>query len=170
MKGWSPTNSRQTSNIFDRTTYTCISRFWPPFWLHTDASGAGLGCGLFQIQDRSIRVTGCGIRTLTGSEEKHHSSKLQFLALKWAICDHFKDYLFYSPHFEVYTDFNPLTYMKTSSKVHTTGQSWVNQLANVNFYIHYKPGVQNHVADTLRRLPTHKKSCISEYSELSWVK
>ena len=75
-----------------------------PFILHTDASGAGLGCGLFQIQDGSIRVIGYGSRTLTGSEEKYHSSKLEFPALKWAICDHFKDYLFYSPHFEVYTD------------------------------------------------------------------
>ena len=80
-----------------------------PFILHTDASGPGLGCGLFQTQDGSIRVIGYGSRTLTGSEEKYHSSQLEFLALKWAICDHFKDYLFYSPHFEVYTDFNPLT-------------------------------------------------------------
>ena len=51
------------------------------FILHTDASGAGLGCGLFQIQDGSIRVIGYGSRTLTGSEEKYHSSKLEFLSL-----------------------------------------------------------------------------------------
>ena len=93
-----------------------------PFILHTDASSTGLGCGLFQIQHGSIRVIGYGSRTLTGSEEKYHSSKLEFLALKWAICDHFKDYLFYSPHFEVYTDFNPLTYIKTSCKLNATGQ------------------------------------------------
>ena len=80
-----------------------------PFILHKDASGTGLGCGLFQIQDGSIRVIGYGSRILTEFEEKYPSSKLEFLALKWAICDHFKDYLFYSPHFEVYTDFNPLT-------------------------------------------------------------
>ena len=80
-----------------------------PFILHTDASGAGLECGLNHIQDGSIRVVRYGSRTLTGSEEKYHSSKLEFLVLKWTICDQFKDYLFYSPHFEVYTDFNPLT-------------------------------------------------------------
>ena len=51
-----------------------------PFILHKDASGAGLGCGLFQIHDGSIRVIGYSSRTLTGSEEKYHSSKLEFLA------------------------------------------------------------------------------------------
>ena len=137
-----------------------------PFILHTDASGTGLGFGLFQIQDGSIRVTGYGSRTLTGSEEKYHNSKLEFLALKWDIFDHFKDYLFYSPHFEVYTYFNPLTYIKTSCKLNATGQRWVNELASYNFSIHYKPGAQNHVADTLSRFPIHKDSCVSEYGEL----
>ena len=85
-----------------------------PFIFHTDPSGAGLRCGLFQIQDGSIRVIGYSSRTLTGSEEKYHSSKLEFHALNWVICDHFKNYLFYSQHFEVYPDFNPLTYIKTS--------------------------------------------------------
>ena len=63
---------------------------------------------------------------LSGSKEKYDSSKLEFLALKWAKCDHFKDYLFYSPHFEVCTDFNPLTYIKTSCKVNAAGKRWVN--------------------------------------------
>ena len=66
------------------------------FILHTDVSGAGLGCGRFQIEDGSTRVIGYGSRTLTGSEEKYHSSTFEFLAFKRTICDHFKDYLFYS--------------------------------------------------------------------------
>ena len=104
--------------------------------------------------------------TLTGSEEKYHSSKLKFLALKLAICDYFKDYLFYSPHFEVCTDFNPLTYIKTTCKVNTTGQCRVIELASFNFSIHYKPGAQNHVANTLSKFPIHKDGCISEYNKL----
>ena len=46
-----------------------------PFILHTEASGAGLRSGHFQIQDGSTRVIGYGSRTLNESEEKHHSSK-----------------------------------------------------------------------------------------------
>ena len=33
-----------------------------PFILHTDASGAGLGRGLFQIEDSSIRVIGMVVK------------------------------------------------------------------------------------------------------------
>ena len=35
-----------------------------PFILHTDVSIAGLGCGLFQEQDETIRITGYRSRTL----------------------------------------------------------------------------------------------------------
>ena len=94
----------------------------------------------FPDTDGLIGGIGYDSRTLTGSEERYHSSKLEFLALKWAICDHFKDYLFYSPHFEVYIDFNPLTYIKTTSKVNATGQRWVNESASFNCSVDYKPG------------------------------
>ena len=74
--------------------------------------------------------------------------------------------MFYSPHFEEYTDSNSLTYIKTSCKINATSQRWVNELASFNFSIHYKPGAQNHVADTLSTFLIHKDSCISEYCEL----
>ena len=38
----------------------------------------------------------------------------------------------------------------------------MNELASFNFSIHYKPGAQDDVADTLSRFPIHKDSCISE--------
>ena len=50
--------------------------------------------------------------------------------------------------------------------MNATDQRWVNELASYNFSIHYKPGAQNHVADTFCRFPIHKDSCINEYSEL----
>ena len=136
-----------------------------PFILHTDASKNGLGCGLFQVQDGSLRVIGYGSKTLIGAEAKYHSSKLELLALKWAICDHFKDYLYYAEHFDVYTDFNPLTYLMSTCKVNATGQRWVNELASYNFAIHYKPGVQNIVADTLSRFPYEQLNCRQSFTQ-----
>ena len=49
-------------------------------------------------------------RELKGGEPKYHSSKLEFLALKWAITEQFREYLQYKG-FMVRTDNNPLTYI-----------------------------------------------------------
>ena len=81
--------------------------FHQPFKLYTDASGQGLGCALYQEQNGKLRILGFGSRTLVGAEKKYHSSKLEFLGLKWVIGDHFRDYLYYAEYFDVYTDFNP---------------------------------------------------------------
>lgn len=72
-----------------------------PFVLHTDASEQGLGAVLYQQQEGKLRVIGYGSRTLTPAERGYrlHSGKLEFLALKWAVCEKFRDYLFYVPHF-----------------------------------------------------------------------
>ena len=40
--------------------------------------------------------------------------------------------------------------------MNATGQRWINELANFNFSIHYKPGEQNVVADALSRFPIEK--------------
>ena len=84
-----------------------------------------------------------GSRSLSPAEKNYHlqSGKLEFLALKWAICDHFRDYLYYAPSFTVYTDNNPLTYAVSSDKLNTTGLRWVGELAD--FTIQYLPGSIN---------------------------
>ena len=91
--------------------------FNSPFTLHTDASEEGLGAVLYQRQDGKLRVIGYGSRTLTPAEKNYwlHSGKLEFLALKWSICEKFRDYLFYAPHFTVYTDNNPLMCLAPSN-------------------------------------------------------
>lgn len=122
--------------------------FQKPFVLHTDASKDGLGAVLYQYQNHILRVVAYGSRSLTPAEKNYHlhSGKLEFLALKWAICDQF---LYYAPSFKVYTDNNPLTYVLSSAKLNATGLRWVGELADFNFTIHYRPGKANIDADTL---------------------
>lgn len=45
--------------------------------------------------------------------EKYQLGKLEVkvLALKWAICKPFRDYLYHALNFIVYTDNNPLAYI-----------------------------------------------------------
>ena len=82
--------------------------FNKPFLLEMDASKEGLGEVLSQKQsDGHYHPVTFGSCSLTPPEKNYHSSKLEFLALKWSIMEHFKEYLTYSP-FVVRTDNNLL--------------------------------------------------------------
>lgn len=138
-----------------------------PFILHVDASEEGLGAVLYQRQGGVLRVIGYGSRTLTPTEKSYklHSGKLEFLALKWAITERFRDYLFHAPHFTVYSDNNPLTYVTKSAKLNATGHRWIAELADYRFTIKYRPGTANRDADFLsRHKPIHNiiKECTEE--------
>lgn len=135
-----------------------------PYTLYTDASDKGLGAVLYQCQEDQMRVIGYGSRTLTTAEKNYHlhSGKLEFLALKWAISEHFRDYLYYAPSFVVYTDNNPLTYATLSAKLNATGHRWLAELADFNFTIKYHPGRSNQVADTLSRMPVNVEEYLNQ--------
>ena len=123
-----------------------------PFVLHTDSSSEGLGAVLYQKQDGKLRVIAYASRSVSKSESHYPAHKLEFLALKWAVCEKFHEYLYGSNTFEVYTDSNPLTYVLTSAKLDACGQRWVAKLANYNFTIKYKCGLGNVEADALSRI------------------
>ena len=55
--------------------------------------------------------------------------------------------------FDVFTNNNPLTYILTSAKLDVVGQRWVASLGPYNFSLHYNPGRQNTVVDSLSRIP-----------------
>ena len=95
-----------------------------------------------------------GSQALTTHEKNYHSTKLEFLALKWAITEHFKEYLLYQP-FLVKTDNNPLTYIMTTPNLDATGHQWVGALAKFNFWLEYQKGWHNAVADALSWITTH---------------
>ena len=129
--------------------------FEEPFILHTNASHQGLGAVLYQRQNGIVRVIDYGSRTLTPSEQNYHfhSGKLEFLALKWSITEHFRDYLYYSKNFTVFTDNNLLTYVLSSAKLNATGLRRVGELADFNCNIKYQPGKCHIDADSFSRMP-----------------
>lgn len=139
--------------------------FTKPFILHTDASARGSIYALYQYKNDELRVLGYGSHTFIGAESKNHSSKPDFLILKWAICEHFIDYLYYSGHFQVFTGYNPVVYLKWTCKASATGQQWVNELADYIHTINYKPVPQNKVADRLSRHSIELSEYLDQFSK-----
>ena len=98
------------------------------------------------------RVISYASRGLNKAEKNYPPHKREFLALKWSICDKFKDYL-YGHRFTVLTNNNPVTYVLTTAKLDATGHRWLAALSTFNFDIKYRPGKNNTDADALSRLP-----------------
>ena len=95
-----------------------------------------------------------GSWALTVHEKNYHSTKLEFLVLRWTIMEHFKEYLLYQP-FLVRTDNNSLTYIMTKPNLDATGHQWIRALMRFNFQLEYQKGWDNTVVDALSQITTH---------------
>ena len=123
--------------------------FNKPFLLKTDTSKLGLGAVLSQKQmDGHYHLVDYASQSVTTHESNHHSTKLEFLALKWAIAEQFQEYLLWKP-FIVKTDNNILTYVMTTPNLDATQHCWVESLARFTFCIKYQKGKDNAAADAL---------------------
>ena len=140
--------------------------FDKPFMLKMDASKEGLGTVLSQKQSYGkYHSMVFRSHSLVPSEKNYHRSKLEFLALKWSVTEHVKEYLAYTP-FIVRMDNNPLTYVLTTPNLDVTGHRWVGALASFQFMLEYQKGVDNGMANALSRVPIcHNQETIKSLLE-----
>ena len=111
----------------------------------------GLGAMLSQKQsDGKYHPVAFASRALHGAEENYHSTKLEFLAMKWSF-EHFQTYLL-GHRFRVHTDNKPLMYFLTSPNMDATKQRWINKLAMYDFSLEYQKGKNNTVTNALSRI------------------
>ena len=98
-----------------------FANYTKDFLLKMDASKEGLEAVLSQKQeDGWFHSVAYGSQAFTTHEKNYHLTKLEFLVLKWAVTEHFKEYLLYQP-FLVKTDNNPLMYIMTTLNLDATG-------------------------------------------------
>ena len=132
-----------------------FSNYTKEFLLKMDTSKEGLGVVLSQKQaDGYYHPVAYGSWALTACEKNYHSTKLEFLVLKWAVKEHFKEYLLYQP-FLVKTDNNPLMHIMTTPNLDATCHQWVGALVKFNFQLECQKGQDNTVANALSQITTH---------------
>jgi len=151
---WGPDQQESFENLVRALTTAPVlafADFSKSFVVHTDASSHGLGAVLSQENEGRLHPIAYASRGLSPSEKNYPAHKLEFLAMKWAICDKFHDYL-YAAKFQVITDNNPLTYVMSSAKLDATGLRWVSELSMYDFSLKYRPGRLNQAADALSRI------------------
>ena len=122
-----------------------------PFLLEMDTSLKRLGAVFSQEDSKgNIHVVSFTLHMLKPYEKSmknYSSAKLKLLALKWSVCEKFKDYLI-GYKFTILTDNNPLMYVCTS-RLGTSQIHWLSDLVLFDFDIEYHAGKCNQAADTL---------------------
>ena len=154
---WNWSEEHQTS--FDRLRQLLVddvtlafADFEKEFVLEVDACKTGFGAVLYQMDDKKKRPLCYASRKTSRTEQGYSTHKLEFCALRWAVCDKFREYLCNGNRCMVYTDNNPLKHILTKAKIDATSQRWCSDLADFNLTVNYKSGVSNVAADALSRL------------------
>ena len=129
-----------------------------------DASLQGLGTVLSQRDKTGTsHVIAFASRSLQPSKQSmcnYSLAKLKLLVLKLAVTEKFRDYLLGSK-FTVYTDNNPLPYVK-ESKLGVAQIRWLSELALFDFNIKYRLGKLNQAADALSHCPVTNGEILSD--------
>lgn len=98
---------------YEESFQRAFADFSLPFILEVDASHSGLGAVLSQEQGGRVRPVAYASRSLHPAEKNYSSMKLEFLAMKWAMVEKFREYL-WGQSCVVWTDNNPLSHLETA--------------------------------------------------------
>ena len=134
-------------------------RFTDPFMVSTDASDRAIGGVLSQKQDGHDRVIAYWSRQLTKAERNYSTIEREALAIVGAVKE-FYPYL-YGFKFQLFTDHNPLTSLKTLKDTGGRLTRWLLFLQQFDFTIAYKKGTNNSNADALSRRPPDNHPTVS---------
>ena len=123
--------------------------FYKPFALYTDASGKGIGFYLAQKHNGVLKPILFGGRVLSDAERKYAPTDQELLAVFCAVK---RCYIYlYGHDFVVYTDHQPLTFLKSFKDIINKRFRWIQYLEEVGVKLVHVPGKENVLADFLSR-------------------
>ena len=125
--------------------------FDQPFVLDTDASQAGIGAVLSQVQEGQERVVAYASRTLSKAERRYCVTRRELLAVVTYV-QHFRHYLL-GHHFDLRTDHGSLTWLQGFREPEGQLARWLERLQEFDFKIIHRRGQYHGNADALSRRP-----------------
>jgi hypothetical protein len=123
--------------------------FDQPFYLHTDASGTGLGAVLAQREGKQEYAIAYASRSLTKPERNYSTTEQECLAVIWAV-EHFHQYLG-TNQFYLVTDHSALQWLKTS-ELKGRRARWILRLEPYNYTVIHRAGRKHNNADAMSRM------------------
>ena len=118
------------------------------FRVDTDASDTRVAAVLLQQWGQEWHPVSYISRRLTDAETRYTTSEKEALAAVWALTM-WRLYLF--AHFELMTDNRTLAHLQSKPQLTRREMGWVDFLAEFDFDIIYRRGVENGAADALSR-------------------
>lgn len=124
-----------------------------PFQLQVDASNIGAGAVLLQLdKDGVLKPLSCFSRKFKPYQLHFSAIEKEALALIWSL-QHFDVYVGSSAPLVVYTDHNPLTFLRSLQNPKQRLMRWALFLQPYHLDIQHSRGSENVVADALSRAP-----------------
>lgn len=118
--------------------------------LFVDASSVGSGACLMQNQGGVYKTIAYSSMSFSQTQRRYSTIERELVALRWGIKT-FRAFLFAVP-FVIYTDHKPLLYLHNMARENSRLMRTLNELAEFDFTIRYKPGRDNCAADAMSRI------------------
>ncbi len=147
---WSPETEEAFHQIKRALTEEPVLRaldFGCPFLLQTDASDAGLGAVLSQVQEGEEHPVLFISRKLTKAERNYATVEKEALAVKWAVLE--LRYYLLGRKFTLITDHAPFQWMARAKDTNARVTRWFLALQDFCFVVRHRAGASN--ADGLSR-------------------
>ena len=131
-----------------------------PFELHMDASKHGVRAMLAQMHNGQLRPVKFASRSFTPTESRWPTTHQELFAIKWGL-EYFRPYVL-GRKITVLTDHANLKFLTSIAPQQSKLACWCLSMAEFDFVIEHRPGVDHVVLDTLTCAPLPEPSPVGD--------